>query len=99
MTEAETAWLAGLYEGEGSLHRVGPNGWRLAIVMQDEDIIRRAHALADAGKVVPEGRYWRWNVGRRGELAELVPLLLPYLGERRTARAREFLGFVASLAA
>lgn len=104
--EVAIAWLAGLYEGEGTLVRHRDRGdrsetraWTLAITMSDEDVIRRAHGLTGMGKVretrYSETRtYWRWNVCASGELAEILPRLLPYLGARRAARVRECLAWL-----
>ena len=97
-------WLAGLYEGEGSLvstcgrgRLAGiTRGWILSISGRDEDVIRRAHAVAGVGIVRPEKDagtrpFWRWNVCAMDDLAIVVPRLLPHLGLRRAEKAREYL--------
>src|SRR5665213_179839 len=62
-TRENLAWMAGLFEGEGyvqgrprSYKRADGRsfttiGYRLAITMTDEDIIRRFHRLAGVGNV------------------------------------------------
>lgn len=102
MTEAEIAWLAGLFEGEGTCYRGVSKGtvyWQLNIRMTDEDVIRKAHAVSGFGRFrkIPnlyqratKPLFW-WGVTSRLELRELLPLLLPHMGERRAARFRECL--------
>lgn len=92
-TNAETAWLAGIYEGEGSCAIRGSSP-RLDITMTDEDVIRKYHDLIGIGNVRVRpirGDYkqcYTWGVG--GHDAVLVlQLLLPWLGQRRTQRANE----------
>lgn len=95
-------WAAGLFEGEGSIslarsrNRIYP---RLVLASTDEDVVRRFHETIGVGYV--NGPYkqanrphtkptWRWEAfGTSARKA--LPLLLPFLGERRTARANEVL--------
>jgi hypothetical protein len=102
MLDQDVAWLAGLYEGEGSLlptrRRGRVDGWRLSITMTDEDIVRRVHGITGRGSVIPIPRQrddwkdaWRWGVNRRDHIAVIVRALLPYLGKRRSADVAEFL--------
>lgn len=105
MTRAEAlAWAAGLFEGEGSIspHKAQnvPHGkrWtyvRLAIGTTDEDVLLRFFEIAQCGSLCGpyqyiEGRkpHWQWSV--TGVKADrLLDELLPFLGERRQARAAE----------
>lgn len=98
MTDMELAWLVGLFEGEGciGLSRLGRPS--LIISMTDEDVIRRACSVAGVGNVrkrptpTKSGKFmWTWLVGRCDEAAALLERMLPLLGERRAARAREAL--------
>lgn len=108
MTPEQTAWLAGLFEGEGCiLHtRVKPpksrrtNGEtarRLAISMTDEDVIRRVHAITGVGavKIHPRRHGWKtayvWQCCRWADIERILTAILPYLGERRSAKARALL--------
>ena len=101
--DTDTAWLAGLFEGEGSLLRNGKrqnDGWYLSLTMSDEDVVRHAHQVAGVGNVFMCNRarpgwkdMWRLSVNRRNDIHALVLRLLPYLGERRSATAREFLAW------
>lgn len=96
--ELGIAWAAGLFEGEGCITgRIGGTDIVAAIVMRDEDCIRRFAAIAGVGTVTYQAArepnrspMWRWQAN--GSDAERVIVdLLPLLGVRRTARAREFL--------
>lgn len=97
--EPDDIWLAGLYEGEGTL--VGPSdrgSWALAITMVDEDVVRRAHHVAGVGTVTSVRRskatwsdQWRFRACSHSDIAMLLERLLPQLGARRRARAEEFL--------
>lgn len=102
MTEAETAWLAGIIEGEGCLDLHGPHGHgrrpklRVRVEMRDLDIVRRAGALM--------GTYSPWRRPPRNEASEtftacvtsakaerVMQAILPYMGERRSAKINELL--------
>ena len=77
----------------------------LVVVMADEDIIVRLKAITGLGRVrvgmkTAKPNYKptaSWSVCRREHLQLLVPLLLPWFGERRTVAAQELLDRVAAL--
>lgn len=96
-SEVEVAWAAGLFEGEGCITmNAGTTKLRLALGSTDEDVVRRFAAIVGCGFV--NGPYkikggkdqWRWGCATRGTLA-VLPMFLPYLGERRRARAAEIM--------
>lgn len=99
MTPEETAWLAGLFEGEGCAHVGGPNGTtiNLTIQMTDEDVVRRAMSVAEAGNVIgPLGvakphhkPTFVWKVSRRDDVYRLALAMYAYLGVRRRAKLDE----------
>ncbi len=109
MRDVDVAWFAGVFEGEGcfSIERNGAT--RLTVAMTDRDIIERIHSLfpttqaltvvqpkpAKAGYGTPKLRY-TWRIGQPDEVRRITELILPYLGERRSARAREVLEHLAS---
>lgn len=105
-TEVEVAWLAGLFEGEGTwTGAVGRPS--LAISMTDRDVIERAAALLGGavngpysdGRIAVSGRpykpAWKTQVGKSATLQVLIPRMWPWLGERRRqqvlAKRPEFL--------
>lgn len=104
MTDAETAWLAGLLEGEGSfMRRVAANGRgkryaypRIQISMMDYDIVAR---VATVFGVRPQRKPKRGNQTRDvwtatvtgSKAAEVMTDLRPWMGERRGAKIDELL--------
>lgn len=98
MTEAESAWLAGIIEGEGCIDRNGNRNKvyvRLRVEMTDEDVISRCHTITNAGIVhyVPYKRKehhsvtWRWSVHKADELKSILDAIYPWLGKRRQEKA------------
>jgi hypothetical protein len=89
------AWLAGIYEGEGSCvrHRNGEKRFQvhISISSTDEDVVRRFHELAGCGLVfgpyeVSRGTkpQWRWNVSRARDVLAFIERIEPYLLSRRS---------------
>lgn len=91
-------WLAGLLEGEGSFYRQQSAPLCIKLTTTDKDIAESAGALMYGGTVNlmrggPEHWKPRWTVRTRKAYAEeLLETLLPYMGERRSARIHELLG-------
>lgn len=98
----EIIWLAGLLEGEGTFFCAAPThrrpGIRVKLEMTDEDIVKRAAVLVPCATKVRACRArcdsWSttyvkcWN----GADAEyIMRAVLPYMGERRSAKIRECL--------
>lgn len=73
------------------------------LAMTDEDIVQRAAAFTGVGKVrkashvgvrldgEPCKDKWVWWVGRREGCEDLMRLLLPFMGERRSSKIIEIL--------
>jgi hypothetical protein len=71
--------------------------------MTDEDIIRRLHAVFKVGTVNARknmsGRKdtrarkatWIWSAQKKADVLEVILRVLPYLGERRAAKAKELM--------
>lgn len=71
--------------------------------MTDEDIIRRLHAVFKVGTVNVRrnmsGRKdtrarkatWIWSAQKKSDVLEVILRVLPYLGERRAAKAKELM--------
>lgn len=106
MTKIEIAWLAGLFEGEGSfyINRIKKYGKVYeypcaGIRMTDEDVVRRAHKLFGAGNIRttrPKNPKWKqnwtWTVNGKELTERLYTMLLPYLGLRRASVGKQILG-------
>ena len=104
----EVVWFAGLFEGEGSMHIAKNGGTRLSIRMTDRDVVERVHALfpcttiqvvhpkpAKAGYSQPQTQY-AWRISDPARVRDILTLILPWLGERRTKRAQEVLAHLDS---
>lgn len=113
MTDADIAWAAGLFEGEGhisiirvkarpdSLHLI-----RLGITMTDRDVLGRFCATVECGRVTGPHTFnrpahhkpiYRWAIGNRKDVERILLAFLPWLGERRSAKAQEMLAEIARL--
>ena len=74
--------------------------------MTDEDVVRRLHTIFGVGSVNlranTSGRIdrrvrkptWIWSAQSKNDVLEVVLRVLPYLGERRAAKAKELLNSV-----
>jgi hypothetical protein len=94
MTKAELAWLAGLFEGEGTIyaHKVGARHYaHLSITSTDYDVLEKVAALTGA-KIYERpndpsriGKRTIYNaaISKSGVALALAALMLPWLGERR----------------
>jgi hypothetical protein len=100
---AEIAWLAGLFEGEGSISIAKNGGTRLTIRMTDRDIIEKVDAIFPCTRIQtvtpkpargytnqPKTQY-AWRISDPERVREILVLILPWLGKRRSDRAREVL--------
>jgi hypothetical protein len=102
----EIAWAAGLFEGEGCIARLPdrPHQIRLQLGSSDRDVVERFAAVVGCGSIsyrqslprlsdTPKPM-WIW-VAVAVKAAALLEEIFPYLGERRSERARELLEFRA----
>lgn len=89
----EIAWLAGLYEGEGSCY--GGNGTlHLSIKMADLDVLERAREIAGCGLV--HGPYtrgpahwkpmWQFRIHRDEQALAVATRIRPFLMSRRVVQ-------------
>lgn len=97
MYKWEWAWLAGIFEGEGTIAFHGVTSVQLRIGMTDKDVIDSVHRL------FPTSSMWRhevknrikplyiWQVSDRDSAERFLEGVLPYLHERRGLRAGEAL--------
>lgn len=94
LSEIEAAWLAGIFEGEGTIIMTKGTHVRLVIGMTDRDVIERIEALVP----MPTGprtkkqeahykEQWIWYTQRGPTVKVVLEAMLPWLGERRRARA------------
>jgi hypothetical protein len=95
MNKEEIAWLAGIYEGEGSCSITTGRAIRIDITMTDEDIVNRIQLVTGLGSVRTVAQRsenhkqaWCWSVGSK-DAVNFLEAVLPWLGERRSRRARD----------
>lgn len=103
--EAEIAWAAGLFEGEGTWG-YQPNNVRAELSMTDHDVVRRFHAVVGVGRLEPKKTYadhhlpqLMWRVTDRAGVEHVLDLFRPWLGPRRLARAETILRLQAETTA
>ncbi len=95
MDEIETAWAAGLFEGEGSIIFTGKNGVSVTVFMTDQDVLQKLLAVAGMGTL--RGPYsdashpghkpiWKWSISRGTHSSEFLRAIRPHMGVRRLAR-------------
>lgn len=106
-SEADIAWAAGLFEGEGCICVTVDRYRRPRVVMSmgmtDFDVVMRFHAVIGTGATFVRKRQdpkhnemLVWQVsGNRSEPP--IRLLLPWFGVRRKAKAMEALEAIAQL--
>ncbi len=99
MTREQLFWVVGVVESEGSMFMRGKRPC-VQVSMTDEDVVRRLAKWSQVGKVYgPYQRkaqpwtkpYWIWVV-LGPEASGLMLSMMPILGERRWAKAKEVMG-------
>ena len=105
MTENEIAWLAGLLEGEGSFgnySKITKVDLRLQLAMGDIDVVKRAADIVGGSPIYTYDRKGQkgfrdhhkpqHKITLRGyKAARVMEAILPYMGERRSAKIIELL--------
>lgn len=110
MSDADIAWAAGLFEGEGYITIFQMEGHvlpliRLGITMTDRDVLERFCRIVECGRVTGEHRFgrpnhkptYRWAIGNRRDVERILLAFRPWLGERRGAKADLMLAEIAKL--
>lgn len=100
--DLETAWLAGLIEGEGCITFGDKHGVAVVVQMTDEDVVRRAHDVGRVGNVTgprlcgPHKPQWSWRVTSRDEVRDVLVAIRQWMGTRRRQRIEEALQRLAA---
>ena len=96
----ELPWAAGLFEGEGNIHK-RDNSLRLK--MCDYDIVKRFRDVFSVGRIVTQqpknpkhNTIYCWDVYGASNTRRILLALLPYLGERRAYHALNRLDLIES---
>lgn len=99
MTPEETAWAAGLLEGEGTFF-IGSSPVPYAEIccaMTDPDVLAKLQRIVGGTIAKP---FWtekstkpiqRWQMSRRAHLRPVLLALYPHMGERRQAKIQKML--------
>lgn len=100
----DAAWLAGIIEGEGTFTLNSGKYVQVSVMMADRDIVERCRQVSGLGTVNgpidhPRSRkpLFTWDVSNKRDIARLLLLIYPLLGERRRARVAEIVGPLSAL--
>ena len=94
------AWMAGIFEGEGCIYSsTFDRNQRLAIEMNDKDMIDAFYVQAGCGNVTvkqrrPDNKHkqtWVWQCGHRRDVNDMLVRMLPMFGVRRQDKAVQVL--------
>lgn len=104
LKDTNIAWFAGIFEGEGCIHRPDKRHKivHLSLRMTDRDTVEKVNALFP----MPNGIHsrtqtgkgykllWEWSCAKGDTIVNILNLILPYLSERRTKRARILIEYI-----
>lgn len=98
---ADWAWAAGLFEGEGSIV-VRERQVVICLRTTDLDVLRKFVAIVGYGQIRPvklrpfhNRQQHAWFIGHKAEVFRILTAMRPWLGERRGAKADEALEWIA----
>ena len=107
--ELDIAWAAGILEGEGCFssdrdkRRKTTKKLSIRCQMTDQDIILRLHDIFAFGSVYKRKtrhehhkQAWEWRVTKQDDIETVIYKILPYLGIRRSEKAKELLAYIDS---
>jgi hypothetical protein len=97
MNDSETAWAAGLFEGEGSICEDKSRNWfYLSMAMIDRDVVEKFHKIVGVGQIGIQSNSntnpkandaIRWRCTRSPDIVYVLKAFLPHFGIRRSAMA------------
>jgi hypothetical protein len=99
---AAAAWMAGLFEGEGSISISNKKGYcYLQLTSTDRDVLMKFADLAGCESKItycPRRPHqakdaWKWQIGNRKHVTRLLDLMLPFFGDRRAHKALDVFDF------
>lgn len=105
--ESNWAWFAGVFEGEGTIaiykaksNKTGTYNVDLRVSMTDLDVLEGLQKVA-GGSIAPPRMHklsskpcWTWGLYSVVPVHKAICSMLPYLRERRRARAKEALSIL-----
>lgn len=104
INDLDWAWLAGLFEGEGSISFANVNSALLSLESTDHDVVIRVQAIAGGvvyGPYTNEHKLgskptWKWHLRRSNEVSDVLNRIRPYMSNRRTERIEATLSRLAN---
>jgi hypothetical protein len=94
-----TAWAAGLFEGEGCMYKT-PQGYHyIQLKMTDLDVVERFREWLGHGNIIRDTggdkyghkKVYQLKVGKGDVVRNALSKMLPYFGNRRAHKALDFL--------
>jgi len=91
MDSVDIAWVAGIFEGEGTISFSGSYP-QIAVSMTDFDVISKLGEVTGLGTITkrrlqePYKQQWTWGVWNRRDVARLLCAISPLMGQRRRER-------------
>jgi hypothetical protein len=95
----DIAWVAGVFEGEGTIRiRKGNYGAQVSVRMDDQDVIERIRLIMGFGHVYEleehraNGRVviqYNYQLGSADDVIAFLTAVLPWLGARRKEKAEQ----------
>lgn len=108
LQDLETAWAAGLFEGEGCIQirnredDIGKKQVILSLKMTDEDVIQKFSRICP-GHALSESKWYRanghkpqflWQMSRQEDVEKTLCLFMPFMGERRKEKSMEAINLI-----
>lgn len=95
-SDAQWAWIAGLFEGEGTIRFCARHAAQVSIGMSDRDVLDRLDALVPSpGGILLKragNHRWKdlylWHLSSKEAIDPFLQGVLPWLGNRRGTRVR-----------
>lgn len=93
----DLAWAAGLLEGEGSFTKFEGKWNRVTCASVDKDIIHRLKSIFNCGGIssnrttVTGKTVYTYYVTKKEDADNIMLLVLPFMGKRRSEKIRELL--------
>ena len=95
LSDVQRAWLAGIYEGEGTIsyHKAYGKNFRIQVQMTDKDVLLRCQEWTGCGNIYETKKQqshhkqaWLWVVAVKAQREWLVDQMWEFLCERRRQR-------------
>jgi|SRR5687768_327672 len=94
----DIAWASGLIEGEGCFQITKQSQLTITVGSVDFDIIQRLYHIFKMGHIthrtlMSSKELYVWKVTKNKHVKEVLHLILPFMGKRRSSKIDELLTF------